>query len=35
LRLRQARAAVTVLSKKITGVLDQIEAVRREEPFDE
>ena len=35
LRLRQARAAVTVLSKKITGVLDQIEAVRREEAFYE
>ena len=35
LRLRQARAAVTVLSKKITGVLDQIEAVRREEAFHE
>jgi hypothetical protein len=35
LRLRQARAAVTVLSKKITGVLDQIEAVRREAAFHE
>ena len=35
LQLRQARAEVTVLSKKITGVLDQIEAVRREEAFHE
>ena len=35
LRLRQARATVTVLGKKIVGVLDQIQEVRREEPFDE
>jgi hypothetical protein len=35
LRLRRARAAVTVLGKKIVGVLDQIQEVRREEPFDE
>jgi len=32
--LRQARATVTVLGKKIVGVLDQIQEVRREEPFD-